>query len=222
MLPDFETVFRHEAYRLRGISGWDQVPELGRENIERLLLLARESALAVMADGGSTEERRPLKTAIDYLGECLPNSVSKPRFPRLRVESFHKGEDVRIYMGDSVGSVAPEKWVSATITARDKSHRTDWNDGSANGGYFWRWTATAASPFFPGQDWLRFSTSEPRVLPVSEFEYLKQAAEDDPEFLKMFAENAWRTWEPLWCIERETHSSGGQMNMKAWITESID
>lgn len=220
MLPDFETVFRQEAYRLRGISGWEQVPALGRENIERLLQLARESALTVMADDGSPEERRALKTAIDFLAGCLTNSVSKPRFPRLRVESFRKGENVCIYMGDSIGAVASEKWVAATITAQDKSHRIDWNDGTANGGYFWRWTATADEPLFPGQEWVRFSTSEPRVLPVHEFEYLKCATRDDPTFLTAYSENAWRTWEPLWCIERETHSSGGQMDMKAWITDA--
>lgn len=220
-LPDFETVFREHAYRLRGISSWEQVPLIGKENIERLLHLARASAMAGMAEGSSQDDLKQIKAAIDYLTDCASDSPSKPLFPRLRVESFHKGECVRIYLGDSAGSVANDKWVTAVITAVDKAFRPDWNDGSPNRGYFWRWTATASSALFPGQSWVRFSTSEPRVLPSNGFEYLRRAIVDDPVFLAMFSDNAWRTWEPLWCLERETHSSGGQMNMRAWITESV-
>jgi hypothetical protein len=76
-------------------------------------------------------------------------------------------------------------------------------------------------PVFPGQSVVRFSTSEPRVLLEDEFTYLQRSFSSDPAFLKMFCENAWRTWEPLWCLERETHASGAEMDMHRWLCESL-
>ncbi len=219
-LPDFETVFGTAAHRLRGVSSWDHVALLGKENLGRLLDLSRESVLRLVAEGGSRDAARDVKRAIDFLAGTADGSARKPLLPRLRIRSFREGQAVYLYMGDSGGAIKPASWVPATITRVEKSHRADWNDGSANAGYFWRWTAVATLPLFPGQDFVRFSTSEPRVLPAPDLDYIQGAADNDPVFRVMFCENAWRTWEPLWCLERGASGSGGAMDMGSWLAES--
>ena len=191
--------------------------------MERMRMLLRGAAMRLLGESESRDELREVQGAIVFLSEAMAAGAAedKPLLPRLRVESFRKGDAVRVYLGDSVGALAPEAWVSATITEVDKAFRPDWNDGTENGGYFWRWTATAPVPLFPGQNTVRFSTSEPRVLLVKELAYLQDAVSADPMFLGMFSENAWRMWEPLWCIERETHASGEAMDMRRWISESV-
>ncbi|MBC7806337.1 MAG: hypothetical protein H7145_09315 [Akkermansiaceae bacterium] len=221
-LPPFESVFGAQTYRLRGIGSWEQVPLLGTGNMERLRALLRGAAMRLLGESESRDDLREVQSAITFLSESIASAMEdKPLLPRLRVESFRKGNAVHIYLGDSAGTVAPGGWVTATITEVDKAFRPDWNDGTENGGYFWRWTATAAVPLFPGQNTVRFSTSEPRVLLAGEFAYLQKAVSADPDFLEMYCANAWRTWEPLWCIERETHTSGEAMNMRRWISESV-
>jgi hypothetical protein len=220
-LPDFELVFGSQSERLRGIPSWEYVLLLGRGNIDRLRQLARETVLGLLSDSGSRDDLREIQTVIQQLSEALLTAEDKPLLPRLRVESFRKGAMVHLYLGDTDGAIAPQPWVTAVVTEVDKAFRPDWNDGSPNGGYFWRWTAAASDPVFPGERIVRFSTSEPRALLAEEFAYLQKAPSDDPVFLEMFCANAWRTWEPLWCLEHGTQSSGGEMNMHRWITRSL-
>ena len=216
-LSAFDTVFGPQTYRLQGIPDWDVVAHLGKRNLERLQQLAQEHVLKNLAGEHDRAELRECRHVITFLSDCLASLPGdKPLLPRLRVESFHKGEAVRVFLGDSEGQIAPMPWVEATITAVEKAFRTDWNDGTANGGYFWRWTATTPYPVFPEQDWVRFSTSEPRVVSAWEFEYLTTET-SDTQFQTIFAANADRAWEPLWCLERNTHSSGAKMDMQGWL-----
>lgn len=207
-LPSLSTLLGKHAHRLQGITAWEQIPLLGKTNIERLIQFARETTLTEMAEGAGGDELRARQSGVAFLSNALVGADDKPLLPRLRVESFRKGDAVVLYLGDAVGSIAPAPWVAATITAVDKAFRTDWNDGSANGGYFWRWEATAAAPVFPSQCAVRFSTSEPRALPAEAFRYLRAASAADPDFRAIFCANAERAWEPLWCIERGVVSSG--------------
>lgn len=216
-LPDFDVVFDTQAHRLQGIGSWHDVPLLGTDNARALLRLARESAHRLMASGGDVAERRGIKAAIDFLEGCLADALHKPLLPRLRVESFRVGDAVRIYLGDTPGAVS-SAWASATITVVDKAFRPDWNDGSANGGYFWRWAATADVPLFPGENTARFSTSEPRVVKTWEYDYLRGGT--DPAFVAIFAANACRTWQPLWCLERGVTVDGAAMRYEKWLHEN--
>ncbi|MES2462458.1 MAG: hypothetical protein V4671_17895 [Armatimonadota bacterium] len=223
-LAEFGLVFGSQSERLRGVTSWEQVPLLGKGNIDRLLQLSRENAMRLLGEGGSRDELREVQTAIQLLSESLVMAEDKPQLPRLRVESFRTGGKVHIYFGDTVGLVTPRTWVSAVVRQVDKAFRPDWNDGSPNGGYFWRRTADTAIPVFPGEQKVRFSTSEPRVLLAEEFAYLQKSIASDPLFLTIFCANAWRTWGPLWCLEHETLSSGGHMDMRRWIeqTEEVE
>jgi hypothetical protein len=216
-LADFQLVFGSQSDRLRGVPSWDHVPLLGRGNIDRLRQLSRETAMRLLGEGGSRDDLREVQGVIRFLSECFLTSDEKPLLPRLRVESFQEGGRVYVYLGDTVGAIAPNAWMSATVTEVDKAFRPDWNDGSPNGGYFWRWTADTSVPVFAGECRIRFSTSEPRVLLAEEFACLRKSHADDPAFFEIFCANAWRTWEPLWCLEHGTLSSGGEMNMRQWI-----
>ena len=221
-LPDFDLAFGSQSYRLLGIPSWEHVPLLGKGNIDRLRQLSRETAMRLLGEGGSRDDLRDVQSVINFLSESLLTAEEKPLLPRLRVESFRKGNSVRLYLGDSGGVIAPCTWVEATVMEVDKAFRPDWNDGSPNGGYFWHWTAVTSIPVFPDESKVRFSTSEPRALLAKEFAYLQQSLSDDPAFLEMFCANAWRTWEPLWCLEHGTVSSGGKMDMLRWIAESVN
>jgi hypothetical protein len=221
ILPGFELVFGSQSERLRGVPSWEHVLHLGRGNIDRLRQMARETVMQLLSESGSRDDLREVQSVIRLLSESLLTAEDKPLLPRLRVESFRKGNTVHLYLGDTVGAIAPHAWVTAVVTEVDKAFRPDWNDGSPNGGYFWRWTAVTDIPVFPGEREVRFSTSEPRVLLAEEFAYLKKSPYDDPVFLEMFCANAWRTWEPLWCLEHGTLRSGGDMDMHQWITRSL-
>jgi hypothetical protein len=217
-LPTLEAMLGSQSQRLRGIGSWEQAPSLGKRNQERLVQLTQENIHRLLADGESRDELHRLREGIAYLTECQETTPLKPILPRLRSERIMQGDDVYVYMGDTEGSIAPTEWVKAVITEREKGHNSAWVDSTPNSGYFWRLTATASVPFFPDVYSIPFSTSEPRVLLTHEYDYLKRAVTDDPEFLEVFATNAWRTWSPFWCLERGLACAGEKMDMKAWIT----
>lgn len=222
-LPPFETLFGRQIARLRGILAWEHAAGLGRTNIERLVQMAQETVHSLLAEGGSREDLRAIRDGIGYLTSLLAAEPSvKPLLPRLRAENFRKGDAVLVYVADSPGSTAPGPWVPARITEVAKSYRAEWADGSPNSGYYWRLTAAASTPIFPEQCAVVFSTSEPRVLPAWEFEYLTNALEDDALFADIYCANAWRTWHPLWCLERGVGSAGESMDMKAWLYQGRD
>jgi hypothetical protein len=218
-LPPLETVFGRQLPRLRGITCWEQIEPLGKANIERLVQLAQDTAHLGLAEGMAHDELKAIRAGIDFLRERLAEtSTAKPLLPRLRSESFRKGEVVVVYLGDTPGSIAPAPWIPAIITDVEKSYRAEWADGTPNSGYYWRLTAIAATPFFPEQRSVAFSTSEPRVLPQDDFDYLTIRHPDDTAFRDLYSANACRSWHPLWCLERGTLSSGEEMDMKSWLS----
>jgi len=216
----FDTVFGSNRHRLQGIAGWPEVATLGRANLQRLLQLARDQANYLLSTSAERAELAELRSATAWLEEQLGAAAVKPLFPRLRFESFEVGDEVQIYLRDTEHAIAPNGWVVARITAKEKSQRPDFNDGTPNAGYYWRWTATAEKPLLPGIHALAFSTSEPRVIPSSELNALVRNLREDPSFVETCAANAWRDWRPLWCIERELACDAAKMDMRAWLREA--
>lgn len=210
-----------ERHRCEGINDWIVVPHLGRQNLERLLALTREYANALLTEGDARDELQTLRAGREYLESLLPNALNKPLLPRLRNEIFRAGQAVRVYMGDTEGVTAPS-WVRATVTDVRKGYRADWDDGLPNGGWHWRVTAVTEVPVFTAapQREIAFSTSEPRAVSETEWDYLQNA--DDTVFFTAFCANASRPLVPLWCLERGLLLASGPMNMASFLSnESI-
>lgn len=205
--------------RLQGLTSWEQIPLLGTANIERVIQLAQENVNALMAVSAPRNELRAVADGIGRLREALASASKKPLLPRLRAETFRQGHNVKIYVGDSEGCIAPTAWVDAVITQVQKSHKPEFVDGTPNNGFYWRSTATTKQVVFSGQNTLAFSTTEPRVLLVWEFDFLQKATKSDTEFLEIFAVNARRIWCPIWCLERHAGCAGEAMDMKTWLLE---
>jgi hypothetical protein len=96
-LPDFDLVFGSQSYRLRGISSWEDVPILGKGNIECLRLLSQKTAMRLLGESGSRDDSREVQGAIRFLSDSLLSAGDKPLLPRLRVESFRK-ETVSVFI----------------------------------------------------------------------------------------------------------------------------
>lgn len=220
-LPALDTLFGEQHQRLHGITDWKEIASLGTANIQRLIQLAQETVQKLMAANTNYADLRELACGIDQLSAYLSNTFQKPVLPRLRVETFHKGDLVAVYIGDSSGHFGTTEWVQARITEIRKAYKREWADGSPNGGYFWRCEATSNVPFFPDQNSVAFSTSEPRVLKIDELNYLKRAEQSDPLFFQIFVSNAYRTWTPLWCIERNGCATG-EVDMRKWLLSSSE
>ena len=215
-LPALDALFGEQHHRLQGITSWEQIAGLGTANVQRLIQLAQETVQKLMAANADYTELRELARGIDQLSGYLSNSAQKPVLPRLRVETFHKDDLVAVHIGDSLGHSGTTEWVQAKITEVRKAYKREWADGSPNGGYFWRCEATSNALFFPDQYSVGFSTSEPRVLKIDEWNYLRHAMQGDPVFFQIFVSNAYRTWTPLWCIERDGCVTG-EVDMRKWL-----
>lgn len=215
-LPTPATLAGEQSFRLRGIESWEQVALLGRANLERLLELGRLTVNATLTEGGSRAELVPLRQALDILQNLLASAPEKPLLPRLRAESFRKGDALFVYVADTEGQITGTDWVPATLTAVEKSFKAEWKEGR-NTGYYWRLTATADRDILPGVRDLPFSTSEPRIVTAWEYHYLSTAATAAPEFLALYRENARRAWPPIWCLERNL-SCGGE-RIPLWQAE---
>src|SRR5436853_279276 len=115
-LPSLELMLEKYRHRLKGINTWEQIKYLGRANLERIVQLAQENILGLMADITSRDDLRLIRNGITYItDDLIPTSLKKPLLPRLRNESFRKGDRVLIYLGDTKGSLAACNWVLATI-----------------------------------------------------------------------------------------------------------
>lgn len=219
-LPSLELMTGGQYFRLKGISCWENVSILGKANLERLLQITQENIYRLMADISNQDDLKAISKGVSFIDEKLiPIAIKKPLLPRLRSESFVKGDKVLIYLGDTASTIinSGDSWVKANIEKVEKSYKADWFDCSANSGYYWRLTAKTSKPVFENGDLdtINFSTSEPRVLLGWEYDYLKQTK--DMEFLGIFSENASRTWLPLWCLERNLFCDVEKMNMKFWL-----
>jgi hypothetical protein len=219
-LPSLELMTGRQYFRLQGVSSWEDVSILGKANLDRLLQVTQENIYRLMTDISNQDDLKAIRKGVNFINEKLiPIAIKKPLLPRLRSESFVKGDKVLIYLGDTISTIinSEDSWVKANIEEVEKSYKSDWFDGSANSGYYWRLTAkTSKSVFENGNlDSIPFSTSEPRVLLDWEYNYLTTIK--DVEFLEIFSKNAWRTWLPLWCLEKNLSCDVEKMNMKVWL-----
>src|SRR5437870_870343 len=100
----------------------------------------------------------------------------------------------------------------------EKAFNPEWRSPEANSGYYWRITTRLRTGAPPKFSELRFSTSEPRVLPEREFSWLRDALLTDRRFVEIFAENCRREWQPLWCLEAgiQLENPAG-MNVMEWL-----
>lgn len=139
----------------------------------------------------------------------------KPVLPRLRVECFRVGQQVHLLLADTPGT--REIWADAIVCEVRKHHRPKWAHHFPSRGYYWRVTARAERPLLKNATALSFSTSEPRVLLLEEFEYLKRALHEDSHFVKIYCDSARRDWNPLWCDEADLSASGEQLDLAKWL-----
>jgi hypothetical protein len=215
MIPLIE-LFEHEGERFRGITGWDDLQHLGRTNMNRLVELARDRINAALAEGRA-DDVRERAGAIDALGTIAAGCTADlPMLPRIRVELFRLGMPVRIFLGDSPGSLSTG-WADDRVTHLAKGFRSEWSTGRGNSGWFWEVTAEASQELFPRQRSVRFSTTEPRVLPDHDLGRVRDAP---PHFRRVFCQNAWREWHPLWCIDRGVGIDVARVDFEAWLKDA--
>jgi hypothetical protein len=216
-LPAIEGLLSRNRDRLQGVNGWADVERLGRTNVERLRELLAEDACAALAADVTAAERREWTRAAEALATLAGRAVeAKPCLPRFRVESFRAGAAVQLYAGDTPGSLVPG-WVGGRVVAVTKAHRPDWNDGSPNAGYFWQVDIAPERAVLADGGRLSCSTSEPRVLHADDYRFLREAVDADPEFFRIFADNAQRSWIPLWCLQRGLGLAGPEVRVRDWF-----
>lgn len=163
----------------------------------------------------TADELRPLRQEIDQLQRLHDSALDeKPTLPRLRRENFRVGDTVMLYLGDTPGALL--KWAEATIIEKTKSHRSDWKNDPSKG-YYWRHIAQGKRSLFPDSNMVAFATTEPRVIPLAEWHWLRAALTTDPEFVAVYAANARRDWQPLWCLERSTLADVAAMDFVQWL-----
>jgi hypothetical protein len=216
---DRVTLFGEHAHRLQGIGESTELLSLGRSNLARMLTLAQNYTQEIWQGGATTDELRALRHEIEHL-QSLHDSVpdDKPTLPRLRMENFRVGDVVMLYLGDTPGALL--KWAEATIIEKTKSHRSDWKNDPSKG-YYWRHIAQGKRPLFLDSDTVAFATTEPRVFPLAEWHWLRDALTNDPAFVAVYAINARRDWQPLWCLERSTLADVAAMDFVQWLTDPL-
>lgn len=215
-LPNLEQLLGNESERLSGIKSWNNLETMGKNNLQRIIHLAQENVYRMLSDHDDAKEMKLIHRGIDFIqNELLPKSVNKPTLPKLRNEMFRHGNQVCVYLGDTDGTIAESGWIRGTVVGIDKAFNKDWKDGKANSGYFWKVTVKFEKNVFTNDKKIAFSTTEPRVILESDYDYLKNGA--DPEFLQIFSDNAYRHWKPLWCLEKNLECDAPAMNMKDWI-----
>lgn len=119
----------------------------------------------------------------------------RPVLPRLRAELFAAGDDVGVYVGDTLGGAWD--WVPGRVERVEKSQKPEFAGDRATRGFYWRVRIAAEVEAGP----LVCSTTEPRVILRRDLEALVHAFEDDLHFLAMYCRNYDRDWAPIWAIE---------------------
>jgi hypothetical protein len=209
------TAIGSDGWRCEGIRTWADVELLGRGNCASLREFAQEAASRALSEG-NRDMLSEIGTALQRLARIESTAASdKPLLPRLRRESFRKGQDVRLYLGEIQG--APVSWMPASIASVEKSFNVDWKGFEPNSGYYWRLTASLITPVHGLPSQLSFSTSEPRVLPEEEYRWFHRFARGDRRFVEIFAENSRREWQPLWCQELGITIDVSGMDPNQWL-----
>lgn len=213
-----DTLLGRGADRLRGVSRWDQLPGLGRGNLARIIALLRAESGLALAEDRTRDELRELAQATARVTALHDASdLHRPILPRLRNELFRAGDAVLVYVGDSPSVTTDAAWVHGRIAIVEKAYRPDWDNGEPNGGYFWRSTIATDAPVFADGQPLRCSTTEPRVLLAADGPALVALAREAPDFVAIFAANAWRPFTPLWCLERALPFQPEAVEVQRWL-----
>jgi hypothetical protein len=211
-----------DAWRIQGISSWQDVSLLGSLNLGRLVELVQARLVASLHQHQlDPDERRSLVRGLDALQSLLASRLPpKPLLPRLRNESFHQGDSVQVFLGDSPGSHFQNTcnpWIAGKVTRVDKAFNPAWASGEPNSGYHWQVTVETSVEVFPRTSILRFSTSEPRALKQHEFDSLTTTLHEDPAFFSLWCSNARRDWSPIWCLERNQTIDPSLVDFARWL-----
>lgn len=217
-LPPLKSALGRDGWRCRGITSWRDVGSLGGRNVRSLREWAQDAANRALVDEDReflVEMRPAMDRLVTLAGELVEE---KPLLPQLRRESFRRGQQVRVYVGELPGTSST--WAKGTITAIDKSFNLRWKSAQPNSGYYWRITARldAGAPHEIPE--VHFSTSEPRVVTEQDFVWLHGAVLTDMPFVRIFAENCRRDWPPLWCQELGITIDTATMDPLAWLQTS--
>jgi hypothetical protein len=221
MLPAIESLFTRNRDRLQGVRGWPDIARIGSSNLRRLRELLAEDANAAVASELPLSERQEWSQAAEALRQLVEQvTEDKPLLVRFRVESFQIGAGVHVYCGDTPGSLV-SGWVSGKVIAVEKAYRPEWYDGSANAGYYWQISIRPDRAVLRDSAVLRCSTSEPRLQHSADCRELSRAIHADPEFFRIFSDNAQRAWAPIWCLERGLQLSRAGTTMRDWFASEV-
>ena len=211
-----------QAARARGIQDSASLRSLGKPNLQQLILLLSRAAQEHLVAGA--EGRDALKAAQRiraHVEELVArNPPPRPILPRLRSEPFQIGERVACFVSDSPGLSAGYDWVPAVVRSVQKSNRPEWRNDPGTAGFYWRVEAEL-EPKSARTATLHFSTSEPRVLTLADFQTLQRCFEEDLYFLAAFVENATRDWPPIWSIERGFDRTVDHMPYARWLLRGV-
>ena len=194
-----EVCCNKDRYRFGGINSMNDLATLGQGNLKRVRELLQERALEMVSRRETDrDDREKQQTALAHLEFLLREKrENKPFLPRLRNELFCTKDEIRVYLGDTLGTADNAPWVSGTIIRVEKALRPEWRTAEANSGYFWQSTAVITSANGVSQS-IVFSTTEPRVLLRREYDWLQNARTNDEAFFNIWCENATREWVPIW------------------------
>lgn len=200
------------AERIQGVVSWSDLDVLGRANLLAVRDLLAESALHA-ANDGDREAARLSQEAASLVERSLARTTrTKPVLPRLRRESFRVGEPVHLFVGEWTED---EPWRPARVTSIEKAFRGEWQHDAARG-FYWRVTATLDRAV-EGTRLFPFSTSEPRAVPSAELAWWVDARDRERRFLDVYAANAFREWQPLWCLEGRRPVDPRDMRFDDWL-----
>lgn len=200
------------AERIQGIGSWADLAVLGRANLVAVRDLLAQSALQA-ANDGDREAASLARDAGSLVERPLARTTeTKPVLPRLRRESFRVGEPVHLFVGEWAED---EPWRPARVTSIEKAFRSEWQRDAARG-FYWRVTATLDRAV-EGIRLFPFSTSEPRAVPSAELGWWIDARDRERRFLDVYAANAFREWQPLWCLERRRPVDPRAMRFDDWL-----
>lgn len=174
-LPPVDEVF--SQYILNDIQNWDEVAQLGKSNIRKLLELLDLENRGKLA-------KKEYQKVLDYLKSLEENSSEKPYLlSLLPYDYFGEGDEVLVYLGHIEPTSRPikEDWVPAKVV---EGYRHQ--DGFVN-----------YETEIPVYDNLEYnegkggfcSMGRPEVLKKEDFEGLREAAKTDPAFFELWCKN---------------------------------
>ena len=217
-ITELTTALGAQSARTRGIQDGSCLKSLGKANLQLLVqLLSRAAQDHLVAGSEGRDALRSAQKIRTWLEEAAARSLPvRPVLPRLRTEFFQPGDKVVCFIGDSPGLSAGYDWVPGVVRSVQKSNRQEWRNDPGTGGFYWRIEAEL-EPKSARSGTIHFSTTEPRVLTIMDFQTLQRCFEEDLYFLAVFTENAVRDWPPIWNIERGFDRTVDVMPYAKWL-----